>query len=80
MEDEDDKRKFIVSLISISKNPELVSYVSLIIHLLDQYRYGLLSKKTVLKASTSILDNQLNSDEWQSMKLLLDYIIMTQLE
>ncbi|MCI5737293.1 MAG: adenosylcobinamide amidohydrolase [Methanobrevibacter ruminantium] len=80
MEDEDDKRKFIVSLIRISKNPELVSYVSLIIHLLDQYRYGLLSKKTVLKASNSILDNQLNSDEWQSMKLLLDYIIKTQLE
>ena len=80
MEDEDDKRKFIVSLISISKNPELVSYVSLIIHLLDQYRYGLLSKKTVLKASNSILDNQLDRDEWQSMKLLLDYIIKTQLE
>lgn len=80
MDEEDDKRKFIVSLISISKNPELVSYVSLIIHLLDQYRYGLLSKKTVLKASNSILDNQLNSDEWQSMKLLLDYIIKTQLE
>lgn len=80
MDEEDDKRKFIASLISISKNPELVSYVSLIIHLLDQYRYGLLSKKTVLKASNSILDNQLNSDEWQSMKLLLDYIIKTQLE
>ena len=80
MDDEDDKRKFIVSLISISKNPELVSYVSLIIHLLDQYRYGLLSKKTVLKASNSILDNQLNRNEWQSMKLLLDYIIKTQLE
>ena len=80
MDEEDDKRKFIVSLIRISKNPELVSYVSLIIHLLDQYRYGLLSKKTVLKASNSILDNQLNSDEWQSMKLLLDYIIKTQLE
>lgn len=80
MDEEDDKRKFIVSLIRISKNPELVSYVSLIIHLLDQHRYGLLSKKTVLKASNSILDNQLNSDEWQSMKLLLDYIIKTQLE
>lgn len=80
MDNEDDKRKYIISLISISKNPELVSYVSLIIHLLDQYRYGLLSKKTVLKASNSILDNQLNSDEWQSMKLLLDYIIKTQLE
>ena len=80
MEGEDDKRKFIASLISISKNPELVSYVSLIIHLLDQYRYGLLSKKTVLKASNSILENQLDKDEWISMKLLLDYIIKTQLE
>lgn len=80
MENEEDKRKFIVSLISISKNPELVSYVSLIIHLLDQYRYGLLSKKTVLKVSNSIFDNQLDKDEWISMKLLLDYIIKTQLD
>ena len=80
IDDEEDKREFILSLIGISKNPELVSYVSLIIHLLDQYRYGLLSKKTVLKASNSILDNQLDRDEWQSMKLLLDYIIKTQLE
>ena len=80
MEDEDDKRKFILSLIRISKNPELVSYVSLIIHLLDQYRYGLLSKKTVLKASNSILENQFDIDEWLSMKLLLDYVIKTQLE
>ena len=80
MEDEDDKREFILSLIGISKNPELVSYVSLIIHLLDQYRYGLLSKKTVLKASNSILENQLNNDEWLSMKLLLDYIIKNQLD
>ena len=80
MDNEDDKRDFIVSLIEVSKNPELVSYVSLIIHLLDQYRYGLLSKKTVLKASNSILDNQLNKDEWLSMKLLLDYIIKTQLD
>ena len=80
MEDEEDKREFIVSLTEVSKNPELVSYVSLIIHLLDQYRYGLLSKKTVLKASNSILDNQLNKNEWKSMKLLLDYIIKTQLE
>ncbi len=80
MDDEDDKREFILSLIGVSKNPELVSYVSLLIHLLDQYRYGLLSKKTVLKASNSILDNQLNKDEWLSMKLLLDYIIKTQLD
>jgi len=80
MDEEDDKREFIVSLIRISRNPELVSYVSLIIHLLDQYRYGLLSKKTVLNASDSILENQLYKDEWSSMKLLLDYIIKTQLE
>ncbi len=80
MDGEEDKREFIVSLIRISKNPELVSYVSLIIHLLDQYRYGLLSKKTVLKASNSILGNQLDKDEWISMKLLLDYIIKTQLD
>ena len=80
MEDENDKREFILSLIGISKNPELVSYVSLIIHLLDQYRYGLLSKKTVLKASNSILENQLNNDECLSMKLLLDYIIKNQLD
>ncbi|WP_304093877.1 adenosylcobinamide amidohydrolase [Methanobrevibacter ruminantium] len=80
MDDEDDKSEFIASLIIISKNPELVSYVSLIIHLLDQYRYCLLSKKTVLKASNSILENQLNRIEWQSMKLLLDYIINAQLE
>ncbi len=80
MDDEDDKRDFIVSLIEVSKNPELVSYVSLIIHLLDQYRNGLLSKKTVLKASNSILDNQLDKNEWISMKLLLDYIIKTQLD
>jgi hypothetical protein len=80
MEDEEDKREFIVSLTEVSKNPELVSYVSLIIHLLDQYRYGLLSKKTVLRASNSILANQFNRDEWISTKLLLDYIIKTQLE
>ena len=80
MEDENDKRQFIASLINISKNPELVSYVSLIIHLLDQYRYGLLSKKTVLKSSNSILEHQLNRDEWLSMKLLLDYILKNQLD
>ena len=79
MEDEDDKREFIISLIEVSKNPELVANVSLIIHLLDQYRYGLLSKKTVLKVSNSILKNQLDKEEWNSMKLLLEYIIKTQL-
>ncbi len=77
---EDDKKEFIVSLIKVSKNPELVANVSLIIHLLDQYRYGLLSKKTVLKVSKSILENQLNRDEWYSMRLLLEYIIKTQLD
>ncbi len=77
---EDDKKEFILSLIKVSKNPELVANVSLIIHLLDQYRYGLLSKKTVLKVSNSILENQLNRDEWYSMRLLVEYIIKTQLE
>ena len=80
MEDEKDKRNFIISLIEVSKNPELVANVSLIIHLIDQYRVGLLSKKTVLKVSDSILDNQLNRNEWYSMKLLLKYIIKIQLE
>ena len=80
MEDENDKRDFIISLIEVSKNPELVANVSLIIHLIDQYRVGLLSKKTVLKVSDSILDNQLNRNEWYSMKLLLKYIIKIQLE
>lgn len=80
IENEDDKKDFIVSLSEVSKNPELVANVSLIIHLLDQYRYGLLSKKTVLKVSNSILENQLHKEEWNSMKLLLDYIIKTQLE
>ena len=76
---EDDKKNFILSLIDISKNPELVANVSLIIHLLDQYRYGLLSKKTVLKVSNSILENQLDRDEWHSMRLLVEYIVKTQL-
>ena len=80
MEDESDKRNFIISLIEVSKNPELVANVSLIIHLIDQYSVGLLSKKTVLKVSDSILDNQLNRNEWYSMKLLLKYIIKIQLE
>ena len=80
VESEDEKKDFIVSLIEVSKNPELVANVSLIIHLLDQCRYGLLSKKTALKVSNSILQNQLNRDEWLSMKLLLGYIIKTQLE
>ena len=77
---EEDKKEFILSLIKVSKNPELVANVSLIIHLLDQYRYGLLSKKTVFKVSNSILENQLNRDEWTSMRLLVEYIIKTQLE
>ena len=79
METEEDKKEFIISLWNVSKNPELVANVSLIIHLLDQYRVGLLSRKTVLKVSNSILDNQLDKDDWLSMKLLLSYIIETQL-
>ena len=80
IDDENDKKEFILSLIKVSKNPELVANVSLIIHLLDQYRAGLLSKKTVLKVFNSILENQLNREEWFSMKLLLGYVVKTQLE
>ena len=78
--DEEDKKEFILSLLKVSKNPELVANVSLIIHLLDQYRYGLLSRKTVLNVSQSLLENQFNRDEWQSIKLLLEYVINDQLE
>ena len=79
IDDEEEKKEFIISLLKVSKNPALVGNVSLIIHLLDQYRVGLLSKKTVLNVSRSILDNQFDRDEWQSMKLLLEYVIKTQL-
>ena len=77
---EDDKKEFILSLLRVSNNPELVANVSLIIHILDQYRYGLLSKNTALKVSNSILDNQLDRNEWTSMKLLVQYIVKTQLD
>ncbi|MBO7443698.1 MAG: hypothetical protein J6T69_02630, partial [Methanobrevibacter sp.] len=80
MDSADDKREFIVSLIDVSKNPEIVANVSLILHLLDQYRAGLLSKKTVLKVSDSIMENQLDNEEFHSMKLLLGYVIKTQLD
>ena len=79
IDDEEEKKEFIISLLKVSKNPALVGNVSLIIHLLDQYRVGLLSKKTVLNVFRSILDNQFDRDEWQSMKLLLEYVIKTQL-
>ena len=78
--DENDKKDFIVSLVNVSHNPELVANVSLIIHLLDQYRMGLLSKKTVLKVSNSILDNQLDREDWKSMKLLLEYLIKSKID
>ena len=64
----------------ISKNPELVGYVSMIIHIIDQYRVGLLSKKASLKVSNSILKKHLNRDEWFSMKLLLKYVIDNQIQ
>ena len=67
---EKEKKEFILSLMKISKNPELVGYVSMIIHIIDQYRVGLLSKKASLKVSNSILKKHLNRDEWFSMKLL----------
>ena len=80
IDSEDDKKEFIISLLKVSKNPELVANVSLIIHLLDQCRAGLLSKKAVLKVCDSILENQFDREEWKSMKLLVEYIVKTQLE
>ncbi|MBQ6813727.1 MAG: adenosylcobinamide amidohydrolase [Methanobrevibacter sp.] len=79
IDNENDKREFIVSLLKVSKNPELVGYVSLIIHVIDQYRMGLLSKKTALRVSNSILHNQINRAEWKSIKLLLEYVIKVQI-
>ena len=79
IDNENDKREFIVSLLKVSKNPELVGYVSLVIHVIDQYRMGLLSKKTALRVSNSILDNQIKRKEWNSMKLLLEYVIKVQI-
>ena len=77
---EKEKKEFILSLMKISKNPELVGYVSMIIHIIDQYRVGLLSKKASLKVSNSILKRHLNRDEWFSMKLLLKYVIEHQIK
>ena len=77
--DENEKKEFILSLINVSRNPELVGYVSLIIHIIDQYRVGLLSKKMALKVSDSILDSHFNRDDWHSMKLLLKYVVGKQI-
>ena len=77
---EKEKKEFILSLMKISKNPELVGYVSMIIHIIDQYRVGLLSKKTSLKVSNTILNKHLDRDEWFSIKLLLKYIIDKQIQ
>lgn len=78
--DEVEKKEFIMSLIKVSKNPELVGYVSLIIHIIDQYRIGLLDKKPALKVLNSILNSHFNRKEWNSMKLLLEYVIEKQIQ
>ncbi len=75
VDDEDKKKEFIQSLMKVSKNPELVAYVSLLIHIIDQYRVGLLSKKVAVSVSKSILDGQFNRKDWNSMKILLEYLI-----
>lgn len=77
---EKEKKEFILSLMKISKNPELVGYVSMIIHIIDQYRVGLLSKKASLKVSNSILKKHLNRKDWFSMQLLLKYVIEHQIK
>lgn len=75
-----EKEEFILSLVKISKNPELVGYVSMIIHIIDQYRVDLLSKKASLKASNSILNTHFSRNDWIPMKLLLKYIIDNQIQ
>lgn len=77
---EKEKKEFILSLMKISKNPELVGYVSMIIHIIDQYRVGLLSKNASLKVSNSILNRHLNRKDWFSMQLLLKYVIEHQIK
>ena len=77
---EDDKKEFIKDLVGICHNPELVGYVSLIIHTIDQYRMGLLSKKTAIKVSTSILKSHFNRDDWKSMKIFLEYFLESYFE
>ena len=69
------KKEFIKDLVGISHNPELVGYVSLIIHTIDQFRMGLLSKKTAIKISNSILNSHFNRNDWNSMKIFLEYFL-----
>ena len=73
--DEEEKKEFIKDLVGISHNPELVGYVSLIIHTIDQFRMGLLSKKTAIKISNSILNSHFNRNDWNSMKIFLEYFL-----
>ncbi|WP_297979546.1 adenosylcobinamide amidohydrolase [uncultured Methanobrevibacter sp.] len=72
---EDEKKEFIKSLVEISHNPELVAYVSLLIHIADQYRVGLLSKKTAEKTSEALLESHFQREDWNSMKLLLKFFL-----
>jgi len=73
--DENAKKDFIVSLSNIMHNPELVGYVSLILHVLDQYRYCLMTRETSRRVIDSILKNQLNKKKWINMKILVDYVV-----
>ncbi len=73
--EESKKKEFIIDLVSASHNPELVAYVSLIIHAIDQYRMGLLSKKTAVKVSNSILESHFNRKDWKNMKTFLEYFL-----
>lgn len=78
--DEDEKKGFIIDLVRVSHNPELVGYVSLIIHTIDQFRMGLLSKKTAIKVSNSILESYFNRDDWKSMRIFLGYFLESYFE
>ncbi len=77
---EKEKQEFIKSLVKVNKNPDLVAYVSLALETLDQYRQGLISKKTANVVLDSLLENQFAPKEYEAMKTLVKFIIKEKLD
>lgn len=76
----DDKEEFISSLAAVNRDTELVGYISLILYILDQYRYGLIIKTTACKIINSIFDNQMSRKNWKNMKILVKFIVKSYLK
>ncbi|MDO5848188.1 MAG: adenosylcobinamide amidohydrolase [Methanobrevibacter sp.] len=70
-----DKEEFLIELRKANRDSELVGYVSLILHVLDQYQNGLVTEKTAEKIIDSIFKNQISKPEWSSMKKLVNHIV-----